>query len=746
MVENKIIRENNWCEETSFLIKKWDRICFQRKHMHNRAANSYDLKNKLLSIPIILISTILGSLSFISSSRPNSSGSRMLSVRELQPECVCFSYMNGASSGDGDLCMKGTECYPPNIGDGLCPGDMTACVSILTESTSANCHWETYDDNSMISEYPYCDQSIIRYDDDIFRSSLIPVEARFCDRTVDFVDNAAYQQLSIPASITNQDHIEAWCIRYDEGYGVFYQQYAVDGTNMCCVLTEEAGISIFHGHTLGGVCLPSGHFDSPSNIYIKRCGALTRELCEWGEGPEEYIGKRPECTEAQININHETQEKTNYYFESLDKCQSLCESTNDCNVVSRYSGEEDNEEWHCYFYHCPIFPDIFWVEQTEWGDGANGAQTYLLECPDPPDHETEEPAGEDCSNNCCISGPDMWTHDASPTIPGWTLESPYLDHTNGGTGKKNQCEDMCRDDPQCNSWMWRSSASTCYLSTYAELKEYRPNSGYNDHHPHEFWRGCTTMPTFSTTKTPTTTPTTSPTISPTPPFEGKSGKSGKSGDSEGDGEGDGDGEKCAPGCPDDWPGDGVCDDSCFNSACNYDDGDCPTTSPTNLPTTSFPTPDPTKQPTPDPTKHPTPQPTKHPTPDPTKHPTSYNQNTETNDDNSSSIYTIFPYIIGAFNMFVAVLSALHTFLKYDALEDRHRQYSRHFGALQLDLEALMAKSPSQRGDPVTILERYKTKYAVLINNAPSLPEQMERICCISDADPNRITTIELTTI
>jgi len=621
MVENKIIRENNWCEETSFLIKKWDRICFQRKHMHNRAANSYDLKNKLLSIPIILISTILGSLSFISSSRPNSSGSRMLSVRELQPACVCFSYMNGASSGDGGLCMKGTECYPPNIGDGLCPGDMTACVSILTESPSANCHWETYDDNSMISEYPYCDQSIIRYDDDIFRSSLIPVEARFCDRTVDFVDNAAYQQFSIPASITNQDHIEAWCIRYDEGYGVFYQQYAVDGTNMCCVLTEEAGISIFHGHTLGGVCLPSGHFDSPSNVYIKRCGALTRELCEWGEGPEEYIGKRPECTEAQININHETQEKTNYYFESLDKCQSLCESTNDCNVVSRYSGEEDNEEWHCYFYHCPIFPDVFWVEQTGWGDGANGAQTYLLECPD----------------------------------------------------------------------------------------------------------------------SPTKTPTTSPTTSSTPPFEGKSGKSGKSGDSEGDG----DGEECAPGCPDDWPGDGVCDDSCFNSACNYDDGDCSTTPPTNLPTTSFPTPQPTKHPTPDPTKHPTPQPTSTTTACP---PTSYNQNTETNDDNSSSIYTIFPYIIGAFNMFVAVLSALHTFLKYDALEDRHRQYSRHFGALQLDLEALMAKSPSQRGDPVTILERYKTKYAVLINNAPSLPEQMERICCISDADPNRITTIELTTI
>ena len=69
------------------------------------------------------------------------------------------------------------------------------------------------------------------------------------------------------------------------------------------------------------------------------------------------------------------------------------------------------------------------------------------------------------------------------------MESPYLDHTNGGLWKKDQCEDMCRTDPQCNSWMWRNSASSCYLSTYAELREYRPNPGYNDHHPHEFWRG-----------------------------------------------------------------------------------------------------------------------------------------------------------------------------------------------------------------------------------------------------------------
>ena len=73
-------------------------------------------------------------------------------------------------------------------------------------------------------------------------------------------------------------------------------------------------------------------------------------------------------------------------------------------------------------------------------------------------------------------------------------------------------------------------------------------------------------------------------------------------------------------------------------------------------------------------------------------------------------------------MIIAVLSALHTFLKYDALEDRHHQYSRHFANLQVDLETLLAKSPITRGDPITVVERYKTKYTVLINNAHDLPE------------------------
>ena len=78
---------------------------------------------------------------------------------------------------------------------------------------------------------------------------------------------------------------------------------------------------------------------------------------------------------------------------------------------------------------------------------------------------------------------------------------------------------------------------------------------------------------------------------------------------------------------------------------------------------------------------------------------------------------------------IAILSALHTFLKYDALEDRHHQYSRHFANLQVDLETLLAKPIEQRGNFAFVVERYKTKYAVLINNAPDLSEKLEKTCC-----------------
>jgi hypothetical protein len=511
MDENKII--SNWTSGTTKLLGKWEKICKKRKLAHYNAAGSYGWKNKLLSLPIILISTVLGSLSFIHTCDVDQINSRRLSLNGYVPEL---------DNGPDDCCT----------------------------------------------------------------------------------------------------HSAPW----DDKFTLMCQTCAYD--------------------VLG---------------------------------------------EAQTGITYKWYDDDAIQFQLT--CSAISETTVFCSGQNNQNGGHPSYSATC-------------EETCLLTFGSTKTPTTAA--------PTSSPTPSACANNCCISGPDMWRSDASPTIPGWTLESPYLDHTNGGIGKKNQCEDMCRTDPQCNSWMWRSSASTCYLSTDTELREYLPNPGYNDHHPHEFWRECTT-PAFSPTKMPTTTPTTSPTAtktpsttpttSPTPPFEGKSGKSG---DSEGDG--DGDGEECAPGCPDNWPGDGVCDDSCFNSACNYDDGDCPTTSPTNLPTTR--------------------QPTIHPT----EQPVLYLQggasarSTEENGDNNN----FFSYIIGGFNMFIAILSALHTFLKYDALEDRHRQYSRHFGNLQVDLETFLTKTIQHRGDAGTMIERYKTKYAVLINNAPDLPEKLERLCCTTE--------------
>ena len=34
-----------------------------------------------------------------------------------------------------------------------------------------------------------------------------------------------------------------------------------------------------------------------------------------------------------------------------------------------------------------------------------------------------------------------------------------------------------------------------------------------------------------------------------------------------------------------------------------------------------------------------------------------------------------------------------------------------------------------------ILEKYQIKYAVLMTNAPNLPERLERLCCRAEPDP-----------
>ena len=135
--------DNQWSESTILLLKKWERICHYRKSAHYKSSNTFGWKNKLLSIPIIIISTILGSLSFIHPSFMEQTPPRRLLNRNLQTlPCECEIYRNDASSLNDDLCMKleTNECYPPNPEDYLCPGDMLSCtnINVPTESPSFN--------------------------------------------------------------------------------------------------------------------------------------------------------------------------------------------------------------------------------------------------------------------------------------------------------------------------------------------------------------------------------------------------------------------------------------------------------------------------------------------------------------------------------------------------------------------------------------------------------------------------------
>ena len=107
------------------------------------------------------------------------------------------------------------------------------------------------------------------------------------------------------------------------------------------------------------------------------------------------------------------------------------------------------------------------------------------------------------------------------------------------------------------------------------------------------------------------------------------------------------------------------------------------------------------------------------------------------DESSSSPITI-PYIIGGLNMTVALLSAIQSFLNYNSAQDRHERYARLFASLEVDLDTLFAKPPSQRGNTSALVDKYKARYTMLLNNAPTLSTKI--IQKIDDAE----ASIELT--
>jgi hypothetical protein len=86
------------------------------------------------------------------------------------------------------------------------------------------------------------------------------------------------------------------------------------------------------------------------------------------------------------------------------------------------------------------------------------------------------------------------------------------------------------------------------------------------------------------------------------------------------------------------------------------------------------------------------------------------------------------YYIGALNMIVAILSAITSFLAFNSSQDRHDQYSRLFGNLEVELEVLFAKPASQRGNTSMMVDKYKTRYSMLLSNAPDLSNRMMQMC------------------
>ena len=462
---NVILKDDNeWCEGTILLLNKWERVCKYRKKAHATSARSYGWKNKFLSIPTILISTILGSLSFIHPSfmGNTSSGSRMLSARNLQ-----------------------------------------------TISPTPECGWGTMEnEDDIITTYPYCDNSIINYNDEYYQSSLSEVQILMCDQNVNWVDGYSFTLYDVPMEQFTQDLVERWCIEKDQGNGIFYQRYADTGETKCGSYDEymEGSAPIKHTqHLFGGVCLRPSLIEQHSVIYIKRCESTSLEEITNGDCTEVCGGAEGVCPDIGI-------------------------------------GPESLAFWDC---------------------------------------------------ECCYS----------------------------------------------------------------------------------YWGGCS--------------------------FD-------------------------------------VCWDWCYPNCDNIQN---PPPSPFPIVSTTTPTYTPTNIPVPFPTRIPTSHPTLMPTYTPSKQPTLRATTTSSPTTSTASSSTHYvSYIIGVFNMVIAILSALHTFLKYDTLEDRHNQYSRHFGNLKVDLETLLAKPIAQRGSAGTMIERYKTKYTVLINNAPELAESLEQSCCgVEDS-----MTIEMT--
>ena len=88
-----------------------------------------------------------------------------------------------------------------------------------------------------------------------------------------------------------------------------------------------------------------------------------------------HTGKRPDCPFSKIG-------NQNYLWGTLDKCKNKCiqETTGKCNMLSRYgeNTKTSTENYHCRFYACEDPFNFTWIEQTQWGNYASEANTYII--------------------------------------------------------------------------------------------------------------------------------------------------------------------------------------------------------------------------------------------------------------------------------------------------------------------------------------------------------------------------------
>ena len=153
----------------------------------------------------------------------------------------------------------------------------------------------------------------------------------------------------------------------------------VDANTCSCLLGYRNGAqstdqNLCMGPAEGGErpCYPT-----PCNSDWTPCTTVSNDnSCPSWEKVSSHLGKKPDCEKVIVNNGH------NYLWGTLEQCKNKClsESSGKCNIVSRYSGKNDNENYHCRFYGCKDLNNFNWIDQNEWGNGASGCVTYKLGC------------------------------------------------------------------------------------------------------------------------------------------------------------------------------------------------------------------------------------------------------------------------------------------------------------------------------------------------------------------------------